>query len=417
MYARLLGLTALVVASLAYLLGGRAPAPREPYMQGRNRTVLFIGNQEAGLVNAQVATAAALLEGFPDIEVHFASFPKLRSKLERVSAAAGRDAIFHELEGVDFSAASNARGNTLDNVPHPPGSAGIAKLTHDLPTLICPWKAEDYLALFYEISRVIDKVDPAVVVLDTFFHPAVDAARERHRMHAFVTPNTLVDNFIGLQPRGAIFWKYPAVSSGFSFPVPWRNIPENIYLNIRFIYAVLLMPDLAAMRAALRAGGVSEPSDFFNVHRDDTPWITQTTEGASIPVDYVPPNVTSVGPISLSSAPAAEQDAELAAWMKKAPTVLVNLGSMVKYNEQRAGAMAKAIAEVVERTGVQVLWKFGKFGEYDDEALAPLVKHVESGRVRMPSWLAADPLSLLETGDIVLSVHHGGSGCYHETIS
>lgn len=78
--------------------------------------------------------------------------------------------------------------------------------------------------------------------------------------------------------------------------------------------------------------------------------------------------------------------------------------------------MARAIANVLSNTDVQVVWKFRKSGEYSDEALSVLEPFVASDRLRMPPWLTADPLSLLETGDVVLSVHHGGAGCYHETI-
>ena len=52
-----------------------------------------------------------------------------------------------------------------------------------------------------------------------------------------------------------------------------------------------------------------------------------TTENAIIPIPVIPPNVTCAGPMVLSTAPAAEQDAELAVWLKKAPTVMINLGS------------------------------------------------------------------------------------------
>ena len=119
------------------------------------------------------------------------------------------------------------------------------------------------------------------------------------------------------------------MGSGFAFPVPWRNIPENIYLNIRFIYSVLKMPDLAAKRKKLREKGLKDPINFFDMYRDDVPWITVTAEGASIPVDYIPSNVTITNPIVLSAAPAVEQDPALVDWLKKAPTVLVNLGSTV----------------------------------------------------------------------------------------
>lgn len=119
------------------------------------------------------------------------------------------------------------------------------------------------------------------------------------------------------------------MSSGLPFPVPWKKIPENIYLNMRFIYAVLRMPDVVSKRKALREKGLKDPINFFGIYRDDVPWITVTAEGASIPVDYIPSNVTITNPIVLSVAPAEEQDPQLVEWLKKKPTVLVNLGSTV----------------------------------------------------------------------------------------
>ncbi len=79
--------------------------------------------------------------------------------------------------------------------------------------------------------------------------------------------------------------------------------------------------------------------------------------------------------------------------------------------------MSVAIAEVLAKLDVQILWKFNKVGEYPDEGLLPLKSYLDSDRMRMPNWLVADPSSLLETGDIIVSVHHGGSNCYHEAIA
>lgn len=119
------------------------------------------------------------------------------------------------------------------------------------------------------------------------------------------------------------------MASGFPYPVPWRKIPENLYLNLRVIYSVMRMPELTARRKWLRAKGIADPLNFLGAYRHDAPWITVTTEGASIPADYIPPNVTTTNPIILSVAPASEQDPELVEWLKKAPTVLINLGSTV----------------------------------------------------------------------------------------
>jgi hypothetical protein len=79
--------------------------------------------------------------------------------------------------------------------------------------------------------------------------------------------------------------------------------------------------------------------------------------------------------------------------------------------------MSIAIAEVLSKFDFQILWKFNKMGEYPDDGLLPLKPYLDSDRMRMPNWLIADPSSLLETGDIVASVHHGGSNCYHEAIA
>lgn len=82
--------------------------------------------------------------------------------------------------------------------------------------------------------------------------------------------------------------------------------------------------------------------------------------------------------------------------------------------------MAGAIADVLSETDAQFIWKAEKdttAGDFDwDAAIAPLKPYIEAGRVRVFSWLTIEPPSLLETGDIVASVHHGGSNCYHEAI-
>lgn len=78
--------------------------------------------------------------------------------------------------------------------------------------------------------------------------------------------------------------------------------------------------------------------------------------------------------------------------------------------------MTEAIAVVLNKTNVQILWKFKKFENYSDDYLLALKPHLDSGRLRMEEWLTVDPSSLLETGYIIASVHHGGSNCYHEAI-
>ncbi|KAF5252903.1 hypothetical protein FANTH_2227 [Fusarium anthophilum] len=420
MFARVLLFTALLVVPLAYFLSHQTSTEHTPYVQGSNKTVLFLTNSEHGLSNVHLATASALLENYPDIEVHFASFPAIEQKLERVSSFAkiktphARTIIFHGLTGLTFVQAIAKEGRSFIS---PPGWKGIATLAEHIQLWISPWTFEDHVHLYYELGTIINEVNPAVIVLDSWFRPAIDATRTRNRQQAFITPNTLVDHFLGIQPFFTRLWKYPAPSSGFPFPVPWLKLPENIYMNLRYIYSATFTPDMSENKARLQQIGLGEPMNLFGIHRPGVPWITQNTEGAMTPVEVLPPNVTCAGPILLSGPAAEQQDPETATWLKKAPTVLINLGSNLAYDESRAEVMAVAIAALLASTENQVLWKFNKLGDFSDDFLVHLKPYLDNERLKMPSWLGADPSSLLDTGNIVTSVHHGGSNCYHEALA
>lgn len=98
------------------------------------------------------------------------------------------------------------------------------------------------------------------------------------------------------------------------------------------------------------------------------------------------------------------------------PTVLINLGSSVNYDEVGAVEMVKAVRVLLDNSKVRVLWKFNRRYEYSYEFLDVLNEEIRADRVRMSKWIKVDPLALLETGDIVVSVHHGGANCFHEAI-
>ncbi|KAK7928917.1 hypothetical protein PG985_005915 [Apiospora marii] len=438
-----LGLVASLIAAVVswalvlYQQGGQPEIDADTVV-GINNTVLFLVTGAHGLSNVHFATIQALLERHPHIEVHFATamsdldstdgvhgrdeakLARIASFARRVNPAAG-DVAFHRLPGPSWVRAMYQNTDIgVETLSQPPGYQSVALLSRQFQQCLAPWTGEEYLLIYRAARAVIDEVDPAVVVLDTLFLPGVDAAREARRLRAFVTPNTLVDNFVADQPRLGMLWKYPVVGADFGFPLPWRRVPENALSAVRFVGAVLNMPAVQAKQRFLQEhGGIREPINFYKLHRPNVPWVTQTTEGASIPVDVVPPNVTCAGPIVLSAAPAAEQDAELASWLARGrgKTLLINLGSSVsEYSPQQAFTMAAAIRTTLEQhPDAQVLWKLVNAGNRTAE-LEPLSDLVAGGRVRISGWIDVDPVSLLETGDIVASVHHGGSNCYHEAI-
>ena len=226
-WSLILAVTAAVVAFLV-LPARQANAPvEEPrtYVQGKNNTALFLVSEHPGLSNVHLATAQSLLELHPDIHIHFASFPPLEERLTRLSTLAqarqpkANNILFHSLSKArpygEAVRGSKGSGNYYDadglkSLITPPGKAGVERLIRDMQTFVSPWSAEEHFAVYQEIAALINNVDPAVVVLDTLLSPAVEATRDNDRMHAFITPNTIIDNFRTEQPNGEMFWKFPA---------------------------------------------------------------------------------------------------------------------------------------------------------------------------------------------------------------
>ena len=186
---------------------------------------------------------------------------------------------------------------------------------------------------------------------------------------------------------------------------------------LRLAYNVLVTPKLTAKINFLKSNGIKNPSLAFFSDQKDTPWLSQGSLKADFPLTFLPSNVVQCGPIYLSSAPASEQDPEIANWLKRAPTIFINLGSHTAYTEPAASEIILALKEAINTYNVQVLWKFNKQSNYSDDFLLPVKDEIADGRIKMEKWIQADPAALLETGNVILFVHHGGSSGYHEAVA
>ena len=103
------------------------------------KTILFITLPETGQSNSIFALALELTT-HPNTDVHVASFPALRNRAEelssstRVTEKAHPDSgfTFHEIGGISFEAAIEAKGLSGASFPHPPlaksHDEGISKL-------------------------------------------------------------------------------------------------------------------------------------------------------------------------------------------------------------------------------------------------------------------------------------------------
>ena len=101
------------------------------------------------------------------------------------------------------------------------------------------------------------------------------------------------------------------------------------------IYTALRAPTLSSKRAFIMEHGIPEPVMMTNINRPGDHWIMPSLPELEYPME-VPSTLATCGPIYLSSAQIYDQDRELAEWLKKRPTILVNLGTHVNWDDAMA---------------------------------------------------------------------------------
>ena len=98
------------------------------------RKILFLTNAESGQANTILALALEALTR-PHVQVHAASFPTLKRRVERLSPVLN----FHVLDGVDMLESRMVQGFTEDRTPHPPTRKSFAPYGWPLPLLVTGW--------------------------------------------------------------------------------------------------------------------------------------------------------------------------------------------------------------------------------------------------------------------------------------
>lgn len=227
------------------------------------------------------------------------------------------------------------------------------------------------------------------------------------------------------------------MASGLSYPM---KTPSAIFTNIAFtakmIVCIVRSRSLTAKKApALQARGVESVPDLISSYDPAVPWITQTLPGAHVDLLNIPDNFVLTGPINLEGVAGRDSGAATAGldplleWVRRAPTVLVNMGSMYEFKEPQLRIMAAAIDRFLEEIpGIQILWKaqlakdivVGQ-GLVRRDNIAGLLASLcrqgqEDGRVRITQWLDVEPPTLLREKQLVAYIHHGGAGGFSDAL-
>ncbi|KAI0458272.1 hypothetical protein F5B21DRAFT_460430 [Xylaria acuta] len=242
-------------------------------------------------------------------------------------------------------------------------------------------------------------------------------ARKLKRKYAVLSPCTLAEGLISEQPWLAAYWKYPAFSTGFPYPLPWTYLVENCYTKWT-IDSAAHDPQVKAINQVRSAQGLHEPLGSFTPWVKGVPHICPSLPEIDLPLSW-PPNVHNCGPIMLPSPPITETDPDLLAWLQKRPTVLMALGTHFEAYAATVREQAVGLRVLLDaRPDIQVLWKLKteetSEGDGKESLKAILGEEIENGRVRIESWLKPDPAAILRSGHVICAVHHGGANSYFE---
>lgn len=412
------------------------------------KKILFLCCSDYGQANSILATSYALLASHAPVELHIGSEHAMKPEVEAtmrladetLQAGAPYTIHFHGMDGTShFQAMMGPEAGIKEVWSLPlPNFRNSAVFMTRFPHASIPWNSAEFVNMYAQNVALIQKITPDLVVVDPVYMIGLTAAQQLKVNWTVLAPNTVKDFAAVHQPRGAGLWKYPVIGSGLPFPIPWTQVPMNIGLTLILILSLLRSTRQKEMTELLRQhvgdeklqlltlaelGVVQPPPDGVRV-------IVGFSEDLDFPFSVIPSYITQCGPIVRYARKLSHVDAALDKWLSRGPTIYVNLGTQLTMTPEQGLEFALALRDFLDADGpsseCQILWKVKQEGMKSKELSWAgewravrdiLLSEIEADRVRITSWVEADPCCILQSGHIVCSVHHGGANSHHEAIA
>ncbi|KJZ74533.1 hypothetical protein HIM_06129 [Hirsutella minnesotensis 3608] len=410
---------------------------------GPPRKILMLTNCELGQATVFLGTCDALLKADPGgVQIHVASFPKLESQISRVSDNArhhspdAKPIVFHAIQGLSSEQGAKKIMDRV-GIPHyannmpvsfskPLSFSTTTRAISDTSFVFVPYDGPDMVEVVSSVMHIINQVAADLVVVDALMTASLTACFHLGIKFCCLSPNS-VKGFAVPSQSGLARWRFPVLFSGFRFPVPLHLIPVNFYYLVHC--AISWLSDKGRRQTAQYVkthldADLRSPLDLLRNPPADLKIFVGTHPELDFPL-RIPQHIIPCGPISRPTGPADSNDPLLMLWLERGPTVYVNMGSLWESRREQAEDFARSLRCVLERIDVlrgdsklQVLWKLkrdredGSAWEVED-TLAP---YIESDRVKIVSWIKAEPASILGSGHVVCAVHHCGANSYYEAV-
>lgn len=361
--------------------------------------VLFVSLPESGLLNPMLVLAAELARrGVPDL--WFATDEPRRADVEDIAVQfASLGPVVPELSAVTWNDEVYAEVTQQSRF-----KAHRAVIRHT-------YRPDLQAAKFRALAEVVDKVRPALMVIESLCGFAVDLALTR------AIPYVLSVPFL---PSNVLTAHNPFAKSYTpkGFPVPHSGLPARMtpiqrLQNRMFKLRTLAMFFHPAMGKVLSEDarirkelGLSAPSPMTRV--DEARMILC----ASIPeLDYpfeVPDKLKLVGAM-MPPLPEASADNEVARWLDAQESVVyMGFGTITRLTAEQVGALVEVARRLDGRHGV--LWKLPT----EQQHLLPPADRLP-GNLRIENWLPSQ-LDVLAHPAVKVFFTHGGGNGFHEGV-
>ncbi|EHK43614.1 glycosyltransferase family 1 protein [Trichoderma atroviride IMI 206040] len=392
------------------------------------KRVLFVTDVEPGELNVFLATAQSVRDADYTVEIHLATPPGFDDDVP-----AG--ATYHQINGLPLMQAVQDHFNSKQSGPtyplsfiQPPGFRNTRKAIKDAAAVHMPYTGRQMVDLFASIVNIIRSVDPTLIVVNSCMAAGLTACYHLDVKFICLSPKSIKEFAALEQPRGATLWKFPALFSGFPYPVPWHKVLLNAYYVNFTTKAFKKDPQRKDVQSYLTAHTVLKtPMDLIRRRPDNVKILVASLPQLDFPLK-IPAHVVACGPIIRHPVSVWVSEPDLAEWLAEGRTIYINMGTLVKMTEDQAVELAKALKIVineldkdVKKGRIQVLWKLRKYGAYSVFLPGCRIEQVlcqafQQDRIRVKEWIQADPLAVFRTGSVVCSIHHGGANSYNEAI-
>jgi polyene glycosyltransferase len=369
-------------------------------MEEAARPILFVSSPEPGLINPILVLAGELVRrGTPDvwiatdenrrddIEAMGASFASLGEVIPELSAVTWDDKVYRAV----YRETSRFRSHR----------AMIT--TGYMPRLMA--------AKYRQLEAVVDKVRPAVMVIDSEARYAFNLAIARQIPYVVSAPFEMSNLLCAYVPFSKTY-------TPRSFPTPHTGLPykmnpvqqaSNRLFRLRTL-AMFIAPELSkTLREEIAINkelGVTQPSPMTKVEKAELIFCWNVRE-FEYPLNP-PDNVRNLG-AALPPLPQAPDD-EIIGWLDaRSSVVYISFGTVTRLTR----AEVASLAEVARRLdgAHDVLWKLPA----DQQQLLPPADSLP-GNLRIESWVTSQYDVFAHPHVTAFLTHAGGNG-FHEALS